>query len=121
MFQYRVLREVFGPWREGVRGDWRKVLVRSFIFILLNKCYPDDHMKENEMGQGMWHLQGRREICTADSEGKRPFVRPRGRWDYNLKIHLQDIGWQVENWIGLAQDRDNWQALVSIVIKLVIP
>lgn len=42
-------------------------------------------------------VKGRREMHTVDSEGKRPFVRPRCKWDYNLKIHLSEVGWQSEN------------------------
>lgn len=42
-------------------------------------------------------VQGKREMHTMDSEGKRPFVRPWCRWDYNLKIYLSEVGWQTEN------------------------
>ena len=41
-------------------------------------------------------------------EGKRTFVRPRHRWEDNIKIYLQEVGCGVMNWIELAQDRDRW-------------
>jgi hypothetical protein len=44
--------------------------------------------------------------------------RPRRRWDDNIKIDLREIGWGGMDWIHLAQDRDQWRALVNTVMKL---
>ena len=41
-------------------------------------------------------------------EGKRPFGRPRLRWEYNIKMDLDEVGCGVVDWIELAQDRDRW-------------
>jgi hypothetical protein len=46
-------------------------------------------------------------------EGKRPLGRPRRRWVDNIKIVLRETGWDGTNWIDLAQDRDQWRALVN--------
>jgi hypothetical protein len=46
-------------------------------------------------------------------EGKRPLGRLRRRWEDNVRMDLQEVGYGCENWIGLAQDRDRWRALVS--------
>jgi hypothetical protein len=54
-------------------------------------------------------------------EGKRPSTRPRCRWVDNIKIDLREIGCDVMNCIHLAQDRDQWRALVNTVIELRIP
>ena len=51
-------------------------------------------------------------------EGKRLLGRPRRRWEDNIKVVLQEVGWGGRDWIGLAQDRDRWRALVNAVIKL---
>jgi hypothetical protein len=48
-------------------------------------------------------------------EGKRPLGRPRRRWVDNVKMDLMEIGWGGMDWIDLAQDRDQWRALVSTV------
>jgi hypothetical protein len=54
-------------------------------------------------------------------EGKRPLERPRCRWVYNIKIDLREIGWDGMDWINLAQDRDQWRALVNTVLNLRVP
>jgi hypothetical protein len=54
-------------------------------------------------------------------EGKRPLGRPRRRWMYNIKIDLLEIGLSVVDWIGLAQDRYRWRALVNAVMNLRVP
>jgi hypothetical protein len=39
----------------------------------------------------------------------------------NIKIYLREIGWDCMNWIDLAQDRDQWKALVNMVMNLRVP
>jgi hypothetical protein len=51
-------------------------------------------------------------------EGNRPLARPRRRWDDNIKMHLQEVGWEGMDWIDLAQDMDRWRALVNAVMNL---
>ena len=55
------------------------------------------------------------------AQGKRPFRRPRRRWKDNIKMDLQEVGVGYEDWIVLAQDRDRWRALVSVVRNLRVP
>jgi hypothetical protein len=50
-------------------------------------------------------------------EGKRPFGRPRRRWEDNIEMDLQDIVRDID-WIDMAQDRDRWRALVNAVMNL---
>jgi hypothetical protein len=51
-------------------------------------------------------------------EGKRPLGRPRRRWVNNIKIDLREVGLDGTDWIDLAQDRDQWRALVNTVMNL---
>jgi hypothetical protein len=51
-------------------------------------------------------------------EGKRPLRRSRHRWLDSIKMDLLEIGWSGVHWIGLAQDRDKWRALVNAVMNL---
>jgi hypothetical protein len=52
-------------------------------------------------------------ILARKAEGKRPLGRPRLRWVVNIKMDLREIGWGGIDWIDLAQDRDQWRALVN--------
>jgi hypothetical protein len=52
---------------------------------------------------------------------ERPLERPRYRWVDNIKIDLREIGWDGMDWIDLAQDRDQWRALVNTVMSLRVP
>jgi hypothetical protein len=51
----------------------------------------------------------------------KPLGRPRRRWVGNIKMDLLEIGWGSVDWIGLAQDRDKWRALVNVVMNLRFP
>jgi hypothetical protein len=54
-------------------------------------------------------------------EGRRPLGRPRRRWEDNIKMDLQEVGWGGMDLIDMAQDRDRWRALVSVVMNLRVP
>jgi hypothetical protein len=54
-------------------------------------------------------------------EGKSQLRRPRRRWVDNIKIDLRQIGWDGMDWIELAQDRDQWRALINTVMNLRVP
>jgi hypothetical protein len=53
-------------------------------------------------------------------EGRRPLERPRRRWEDNIKMDLEDVGWGID-WIELAQDKDRLRALVKVVMNLGVP
>jgi hypothetical protein len=54
-------------------------------------------------------------LWMGKPEGKRPLGRPRRRWVDNIRMDLVEVGWGDVDWIGLAQDRDRWRALVDSV------
>jgi hypothetical protein len=60
-------------------------------------------------------------ILLGKPEGKRPLGRPRRRWVENIKMDLREIGWDGIEWIYLAQDRDQWRALVNTIMNLRVP
>jgi hypothetical protein len=61
--------------------------------------------------------RGAYRIVVRRSEGRRPLGRPRRRWEDNIKMDLQEVGWGMD-WIELAQDRDRWRTLVNAVMNL---
>jgi hypothetical protein len=60
-------------------------------------------------------------LFVGKPEGKRPLGRPRRRWIDNIKMNLLERGLSVVDWIGLAQDRYRWRALVNSVMNLRVP
>jgi hypothetical protein len=60
-------------------------------------------------------------LLVGKAEGKRPLGRPRRRWIDNIKKDLLMIELSVVDWIGLAQDRYRWRALVNAVMNLRVP
>ena len=69
----------------------------------------------------MGERRGVYRVLVGKPEGKRPLGRPRSRWEDNIRMDLQEVGVGYEDWIGLAQDRDRWRALVSAVRNLRVP
>jgi hypothetical protein len=59
-------------------------------------------------------------LLVGKPEGRRPLGRPRRRWLDNIRMDLVDVGWDDVDWIGLAQDRDRWRALVNSVLNLLV-
>jgi hypothetical protein len=60
-------------------------------------------------------------VLVGKPEGKRPLGRPRCRWADNIKMDLQEVEVGRGNWMGLAQDRDRWRALVGTVRDFRVP
>jgi hypothetical protein len=69
------------------------------------------------MGEG----RGVYRVLVGKPEGKSQLGRPRRRWEDNIRMDLQEVGCGCEDWIGLAQDRDRWRAIVSAVRNLPVP
>jgi hypothetical protein len=81
-------------------------------------------MEEDEMG-GTCSTNGEKRnvyiLLVGKPEGKRPLGRARCRWSDNMKMDLLEIGLNVVDWTGLAQDRCRWRALANSVMNLRIP
>jgi hypothetical protein len=66
------------------------------------------------------HMGQRRGACSilvGKPEGKRQLGKPRHRWEDNIKMNLQEIGWVGRDWIDLAQDRDRWRAVLNMLVN----
>jgi hypothetical protein len=106
-----------------VTGDWRKPHNEE-----LHNVYSSPNIiKMIKSWRIRWagHVAGIRETRNAyrmgKPGGKRPLGRPRRRWVDNLKMALRETGWDGMDWMELAQDRDQWRALVNTVMNLRVP
>ena len=125
VFENRVLRKIFGPRRDEVRGEWRRLNNEE-----LNNLYSSPNivrvMKWRRMRwAGHVARMGKERklyrVLVGKPEGRRPLGRPRYRWVDNIRMDLQEVGCGYMDWIGLAQDRDRWRTLVSAVMNLRVP
>ena len=73
------------------------------------------HVARMEEGRGV------HKVLVGKPDGKRPLGRPRRRWEDNIEMDLQEVGRGCGDWMGLAQDRDRWWALVSTVMNFGVP
>jgi hypothetical protein len=90
-----------------------------FPFVIL--CYSiSRRMRWAGHVARMGEKRGAYRILVERSEGRRPLGRPRGTWEDNIKMDLQEVGWGMDL-IQLAQDRDRWRALVNAVMNLRVP
>ena len=60
-------------------------------------------------------------VLVGKHEGKRPLGIPSHRWEDNIKMDLQEVGYEGMEWIELAQDRDRWRGLMNAVMNLRVP
>jgi hypothetical protein len=121
VFENRVLR-IFGPKRDEVTGEWRKLHNEELngLYSLPNIMRVIKSRRLRWAGHiaRMWEGRGVYRILVGKPERKRPLGRPRRRWEDNIRMDLLEVGCGREDWIGLAQDRDRWRALVSAMRNL---
>ena len=120
-----MLRRIFAPNRDGATGEWRKVHNEE-----LNDLYSSPnivrvikprrmrwagHVARMEEGRGV------HKVLVGKPGGRRPLGRPRSRWEDNIKMDLREVVRGYGYWMGLAQDRDRWRAIMSTVMNFRVP
>jgi hypothetical protein len=120
-----VLRRIFGPQRYELTGGWRKLhneelhdLYSSPSIIRIIK--PRRIRWAGHMAR-MGEKRNVHRLLVGKPEGKRPLGGPRCRWIDNIKMDLLEIRLGGVDWIGLAQDRYMWRALVNAVMNFWVP
>jgi len=111
--------------RKEVTGEWRKLHKEelSNLYSLLNIVRVVKSRRIRWTGHVASMGEGRdvHRVLVVKPEGKRPLGRPRRKREENIKMDLQEFGGDCGNWVELAQVRDNWRALLSMVMKFRVP
>jgi hypothetical protein len=130
VFENRVLTRIFGPKRDEVTGERTKLhneetheLYSSPSIIRIMKSRRTrwaGHVAQ------MGEKRNAYRLLVGKPEGRRSLERPRRRWVDNtwiirIRMDLVEVRWSDVDWIGLAQDRDSWRALVKSVLNFRVP
>jgi len=125
VFENMVLRRIFGPRKDEVTGEWRRLHNEE-----LNDLYSSpNNVRVIKSRRMRWagHVARMDEeravyrVLVGKPEGKIPLGRPRRRWVDNIRMDLQEVGCGYMDGIGRAQDRDKWRTLVSALMNLRVP
>jgi hypothetical protein len=119
-----VLRRVFGPKRDEVTREWRKLQNEE-----LNDLYSLPNIVRVVKSRRMrWagHVArlGKERGVHRMLVGKplwKPLGRPRRRWENNINLYLQEVGGGRGDWMEVVQVRDGWRAIVSTIKNLRVP
>jgi hypothetical protein len=95
--RYRVLRRIFGPNKDEVTGEWRRLHNKELYAMYSSP----DTIRANKSKTLRWagHVacmgerRGAYRVLVGKPEGRRPLGRPRCRWEDNIKMDLREVGW----------------------------
>jgi hypothetical protein len=96
VFENRVLRRIFGPKRDEVTGDWRKLhneeLRDLYSSLSMIKIIKSRRMRWARHKARMGNKRNAYRLLVGKPKGKRPLGRPRHRWVDNIRMDLGDVG-----------------------------
>ena len=120
-----MLRRIFGPTRDEVTREWRKLHNEQLNDLYCSPNIPRLiklwKMRWSGHVANMGERRGVYRGLVGKPEGNRPLGRPRRRWEDNIKMDLRKVECGGMDWIEVAQDRDRWRALVNAVMNLLVP
>jgi hypothetical protein len=125
VFENRVLRRVFGPKRDEVTGEWRKLhneeLNDLYSLPSIVRVVKSRRMRWAGNVARMGEDRGVHRVLVGKPEGKRLSGRPIRRKEDNIKMDIQEVEVGHGDWMELAQDRDRWRSLVGTVRNFRVP
>jgi hypothetical protein len=120
-----VLGRIFGTKRDAVIGGWKQLhneeLHNLYCSPSITRIIKSKRMRLAGYVAQMGEKRNVYRILVGKPEGNIPLRRPRHRWEDNIKMDLREIGWGGMDSIDLAQDRDQWRALVNTAMNLRVP
>jgi len=124
VFENRGLRRVFGPKRDEITGEWRKLhneeLRDLYSLPNIERVVKSRRMRWAEHVARMGEGRVVHTVLMGKPEEKRPLGRPRRKWEDNIKMNLREVGGGGD-WMELAQDKDRWRTLVNSVMNFRVP
>jgi hypothetical protein len=122
VFENRVLRKIFGPKRDEVTGELRKLhneeLRDLYSSPSIIRMIKSKRIRFAGHVARMGEKRNEYRLLVGKTEEKRPLERLTRRRMDNIKMDLGEVGWGDADWNGLAQDRDKWRARVNSVTNL---
>jgi hypothetical protein len=110
VFENRVLRRIFGPKKDEVTGEWRKLhdeeLRDLYSSPSIIRIIKSKRMRWAGLVARMGKKRNAYRLLVGKPEGKRPLGRPRRRRVDNIGMDLGEVGWGDVDWVGLAEDRN---------------
>jgi hypothetical protein len=125
LFENRVLRRTFGPKRDKVTGEWRKLhnkelsdlySLPSIVWVVKSR-----RMKWDGHTEYMGEKRSIYRVLVGKPVGKRSLGRTRHRWEDNIRMDLLEVRCEGMDWVDVTQDRERWRALVNAVMNLRVP
>jgi hypothetical protein len=120
MFTKKVLRRIFGPRRDEVTGEWRR-LHNDKLYAVCSSPNIVQVIKSRRRWEGhvvcMAERRGAYRVLMEKPEGRTSL----GRWEDNIKKDHGEVRHGGMDWIDLAQDRDRWLALVNAIMNVLVP
>jgi hypothetical protein len=125
VFEMGLLRRVFGPKRDEVKGEWRK-LHNEELYDLYSSPRIIRIIKLRRMRWAgnvtrMGEKKNVYSLVVGKPKGKRPLGRPRHRWVANIKMNLAELELGSVDWIRLAQDRYRQRTLLNMIMNFWVP
>jgi hypothetical protein len=122
VFENRVLRKIFGPKKDEVTGEWRKLHNKE-----LDNLYLSPNIIRVVKSRRRWagNVVRMRKSCMQGFSGKTvgntQLGRPKHRWEDNIKVDLKERGWSGFDWIDLSQERDKIGTVLKYIINIRVP
>jgi hypothetical protein len=121
-FTFVTYWKIFGLKRDEVIGGWRKLhneeLHNLYCSPSIIRIIKSKRMRWAGHAARMGEKTNAYKILVGKPEEKRPLRRPRRMWEDNIKMNLREVGSGGIDRIELAQDKDQWRALVNTVMNL---